>query len=253
MDTLQAVFWDVDGTLADTEMEGHRVAFNAAFTEVGLPWRWDRDTYKNLLLVPGGGARITAYAKQQGGDLLSSETLDQLRALKQHHYVERIKSGAVSWRPGIKRILCELQQHGVQQWIVTTSGRESVNALLEASFPVGELPFQGCVTADDVSRRKPNPEAYVNALSLSGVSARYALAVEDSAAGLAAATGANISCLLTPSPWDQELRSTMDQAVAVLDHLGDPTRDVNVIAGPPCAQGMVTLEYLQHLTLMGRS
>ena len=41
MSTLQALIFDVDGTLADTERDGHRPAFNAAFAEHGLDWHWD--------------------------------------------------------------------------------------------------------------------------------------------------------------------------------------------------------------------
>ena len=61
MASLRAVFWDVDGTLADTEMDGHRPAFNAAFAELKLPFLWDEDLYAQLLAIPGdsGGCSTT--------------------------------------------------------------------------------------------------------------------------------------------------------------------------------------------------
>ena len=44
-----ALLWDVDGTLAETEIQGHRLAFNSAFAEAGLAWQWDLATYLKLL------------------------------------------------------------------------------------------------------------------------------------------------------------------------------------------------------------
>ena len=61
MDTLQALIFDVDGTLADTEREGHRVAFNKAFKEADLDWHWSSDLYAELLAVTGGKERIRFF------------------------------------------------------------------------------------------------------------------------------------------------------------------------------------------------
>ena len=38
---LKAFIFDVDGTLSDTERDGHRVAFNRAFEEYGMDWHWN--------------------------------------------------------------------------------------------------------------------------------------------------------------------------------------------------------------------
>src|SRR2546421_727780 len=51
---LRAVIFDVDGTLADTERDGHRVAFNEAFAAAGLNYRWDVGEYGELLATTGG-------------------------------------------------------------------------------------------------------------------------------------------------------------------------------------------------------
>jgi hypothetical protein len=55
---LAALLWDVDGTLAETERDGHRVAFNRAFEDCGLSWRWDDHDYGPLLRVSGGFERL---------------------------------------------------------------------------------------------------------------------------------------------------------------------------------------------------
>ena len=64
MSELKALLFDVDGTLADTERNGHRVAFNAAFTDAGLEWEWSEALYGKLLAVTGGKERIRYYLEQ---------------------------------------------------------------------------------------------------------------------------------------------------------------------------------------------
>ena len=244
MTTLRAVFWDVDGTLADTEMDGHRPAFNQAFADLGLAWHWDSELYSRLLAIPGGSRRVEAYAKEMK-TVLTVEQLDRLRVQKRWHYLERIRQGCVGWRPGVQRLLFELDDAGLQQWIVTSSGAASVCALLEHNTTIPT--FTGVVTADDVSAGKPDPEGYRLALCRSGVNAGEAVVVEDSAAGLAAAKAAGLRCLLTPSSWDRELQDAASQASAVVDHLGEQGLPAQVVHGPPCSGGRVTLKYLQCL------
>jgi beta-phosphoglucomutase-like phosphatase (HAD superfamily) len=60
---LKALIFDVDGTLSDTERDGHRVAFNQAFDEFGINWHWSVETYGELLAVTGGKERMKFYAK----------------------------------------------------------------------------------------------------------------------------------------------------------------------------------------------
>ena len=88
MASLRAVFWDVDGTLADTEMDGHRPAFNAAFAELKLPFLWDEDLYAQLLAIPGGLRRVQHYAGTQGMDL-NERQLREIRDRKRVHYRQR--------------------------------------------------------------------------------------------------------------------------------------------------------------------
>jgi len=246
MTRLQAVFWDVDGTLADTEMDGHRPAFNAAFEQFDLGWHWDPELYQQLLAIPGGGQRMVHYAKQCQQPL-DSTLLEALKQAKKNHYLSRIRSGAVALRPGVTRLLDELQNAGVTQWIVTSSGRASVEALLEGVFATTGSPFAGFVSSDDVAHHKPAPDPYLCALQRSGVAAASAIAIEDSAAGLIAASEASLACLVTPSGWDQQLSSQWHRAAAVVNHLGEPGNELTQLAGPPCSSDRITLEYLESL------
>ena len=243
---LSAVFWDVDGTLADTEMDGHRPAFNRAFKELNLPFDWDEMLYNKLLAIPGGLRRVKLHA-EACGVRLSQKQLEQVRDRKRLHYLERVRQGHVKLRPGVRRLLQELNRAGVRQWIVTSSGSASVMALLEQIQ--AQIPhFDGVVTWDDVSSGKPAPDGYLLALKRSGASSAGSLAVEDSAAGLSAAKAAGLRCLLTPSPWDEAaLSHAEDVATAVVDHLGDPGHPAAVLSGPTCQEGTVTLKYLESL------
>lgn len=247
LNDLLAVFWDVDGTLADTEMDGHRPAFNQAFKDLDLPFHWDADLYNKLLPIAGGLHRVRIYAKEQGLDLTDAQ-LAQLKERKRFHYFERVQQGFVRFRPGVQRMLHLLHGADIQQWIVTSSGQASVHALLDAA---GDRipPFVGVISADDVSAGKPSPEGYRLAVERSGVKPAHALAIEDSAAGFAAARDAGLSCLLTPSPWDPDLCGDVPGAAAVMDHLGDQDCPLTVRQGPPCEDAMVTLKYLQSLLL----
>ena len=245
MKELCGVFWDVDGTLAETELDGHRPAYNAAFAELGLPFQWDRSLYQQLLSVAGGMRRVKVHAESLGMHL-SDDQLRRVRDRKRVHYIQRVLAGDVAWRPGVLRLLHQLDRAGIQQWIVTSSGRASVDALLQAG--VDHLPsFEGVISADDVSKAKPAPDGYQLALIRSGLDASTVLAIEDSAAGLKAATTAGLRCLLTPSPWDSELDALNKTAAAVVDHLGDPGHPVTFWLGPPCSETQVTLEYLRSL------
>ena len=136
---LQALFWDVDGTLAETERDGHRPAFNAAFAEAGVPWHWDEATYRQLLRVAGGRERMRAWASQQPSPpqaFLADGTsfLEGLQRLKQQHYRQRLAAGLIQPRPGVLRLMGEAHERGLRQWIVTTSGRDAVEALLSTSL-----------------------------------------------------------------------------------------------------------------------
>ena len=246
MTRLQAVFWDVDGTLADTELNGHLPAFNQAFSDCGLSWNWNEELYSELLSIPGGRQRMQSYAERLG-DTLEAALLDRLRRSKQQNYLKVVSSGAITLRPGVSRLLQELNQAGVQQWIVTSSGRASVEALLQ-SLP-SELAgiFKGMVTADDVDRHKPHPDPYQLALHLSRSDRANVVAFEDSSPGLLSAKAAGLCCLLTPSPWDAELDNNLKNADAVVDQFGDVDQAARILSGPPCAEGRITLEYLELL------
>lgn len=243
-----ALLWDVDGTLAETELEGHRVAFNRAFKEADLPWRWGVADYLDLLRISGGRERIAAFLQQKEGERPSVERLEALQASKQRHYRQLISQGAIQLRPGVRRLMDAAAAAGWVQGIVTTSGRSAVHSLLERQLPHHSQLFQFWVCGEDVAAKKPDPEAYHSALVRLGLSNRDVLVIEDSGNGLQAASAAGLPVLITRSASSShEPLADFAEAAAVLDGLGEVDHPCGVLCGPACPEGLVTLSYLQRL------
>jgi HAD superfamily hydrolase (TIGR01509 family) len=201
---LQALLWDVDGTVAETERDGHRVAFNLAFSELGLAWGWDERRYGDLLRVTGGRERLLAdmatRADAPAGEAEREALARQLHALKNRWYAWLVKEGRVAARPGVLALLREAAAAGLRQGIATTTSRANVDALMARLLGAGWQSLFACVLCgEDTARKKPDPEVYLLALQQLGVSADRVLAVEDSSAGVAAARGAGLALLLRPS------------------------------------------------------
>lgn len=189
------VVFDVDGTLVDSERDGHRVAFDAAFAAAGLPYRWDARTYGRLLDITGGRRRIAAFLKSQGYCSEEASALAAtLHADKTARFRAMVEQGRVPARPGVPELLAELAATGVTLAVATTGTRTWVEPLLDRLFGSGV--FSVVVTGTEVPALKPDPAAYREVLARLDVSPACALAVEDSANGLAAALGAGLRCVV---------------------------------------------------------
>jgi HAD superfamily hydrolase (TIGR01509 family) len=221
---IEALIFDVDGTLADTE-EAHRQAFNDAFCAHGLQFCWSPELYRELLQVTGGKERLAAFF--DGIRLADSERrrlhglIPRLHATKTSFYRERIDSGRVPLRPGVRRLMTEAQAAGVRLAIASTTSPDNVSALLEGALGYDALNgFSVIATGDAVPHKKPAPDIYLLALRELGVTARRAVAFEDSAIGVAAAKAAGLLTVATPSDWTRG----QDFAAAdlLLPSLADP-------------------------------
>jgi HAD superfamily hydrolase (TIGR01509 family) len=238
----------VDGTLAETEQQGHRRAFNRAFAEEGLRWRWDPPTYRRLLAVSGGRERLTAFLSRVEGQPPPTDLVERLVRRKQDHYVDLLRSGGVELRAGVARLIAEVAGRGIRQAIVTTSSRAAVEALVQAALADLRPAFAFWICGEDVRRKKPDPEAYRLACGRLAAAPAGVLAIEDSANGVAAAVGAGLPCLVTLSSLSRhEPPAAFSAAVAVLEGLERQGSAPLVRRGPPCPQGRVTLSWLEHL------
>ena len=159
MKKLAAVFWDVDGTIADTELCGHRVAFNLAFKDFELDWNWNKQKYIDLLKISGGLNRIIYYRDESDSEI-TTDLCSKIQSRKRFHYKELIKSGEIKIRDGVIRLMEELANLNIKQFIVTTSGRQSLEPFLNTSLNSFLNVFQKIITYEDVSKHKPYPDAY---------------------------------------------------------------------------------------------
>jgi HAD superfamily hydrolase (TIGR01509 family) len=201
---LEAILWDVDGTLAETERDGHLVAFNTAFEKLDIPWRWSEQRYGELLRVAGGFERLLFDMESQPlrpGSLIERNALARrIHALKNRRYVELVASGSLPLRAGVREMFDDCVVAGVRMAIVTTTSRSNVQALLTAQVGADwESRFAAVVCAEDAPVKKPDPQAYRLVLERLRLRAEQTIAIEDSAMGLAAATAAGIPVVITRS------------------------------------------------------
>lgn len=202
--TLKALIWDVDGTLAETERDGHRVAFNRAFEALGLSWQWGSDHYGSLLEVTGGYERLMHDMARRpdapGAPEARERLARELHKLKNGFYAEAVTRGAIALRPGVRELFDDAHAAGLPMAIATTTSRSNVDALLESHFGAGWLSrFAAVLTAEDAPVKKPDPQVYLRALERLNVAAAEALAVEDSSPGVRAARAARVPVIVTRS------------------------------------------------------
>lgn len=207
---IDALLLDVDGTLAETE-ELHRICFNRAFAEAGLPWSWSVEDYRRLLATTGGRERIVRWieeVKPERAARLSGHEDPFVRALharKTELYAEGVRAGEVALCPGIPELLARAHGLGLLLAIATTTSRANVDALLDAHPEA--LPrawFATMVCGEDTARKKPDPEVYRLARERLGVEPSRALAVEDSRNGVLAAKAAGIAVVAIPSLYTRD-------------------------------------------------
>jgi HAD superfamily hydrolase (TIGR01509 family) len=201
---MKALIWDVDGTLAETERDGHRLAFNQAFEAAGLRWRWDVARYGELLSVTGGRERLlhdmASRPDAPAGPEQRQVMAAALHLRKNQAYAGIVNMGRIDPRPGVLRLMTQAQAAGVRLAIATTTSRSNVEALLGGWFGRHwQDRFAAVVCGEDVTRKKPDPQVYLKALAALELPASQAVAIEDSVPGMTAAAGAGLAVLLTPS------------------------------------------------------
>jgi HAD superfamily hydrolase (TIGR01509 family) len=247
--TLEALLFDVDGTLADTE-ETHRLAFNAAFSGAGLDWYWDEALYEKLLLVTGGRERIRFFIDCHAPSFRPAGDLDAyiagLHRDKTRIYVQMLSKGDVPLRPGVERLIREARAQGLRLAIATTTTPENVYSLLEHSFSTDATGWFDLIAAADAApNKKPAPDVYHYALERLALPAGHCLAIEDSANGLISARRAGIDVLITVNGYTRN--QDFSNAAVVLDGLGEPGNPCRRIAGEPDPGGMVDSAYLRRV------
>lgn len=240
-----ALIFDCDGVLADTERYGHLVAFNQAFDQMGLGFSWSDETYRQLLAVAGGKERLRHYFNQNPQlDIKEQEQTElaaELHRLKGEIYVDLISSGKIPPRVGVKRLILAALDAGWKVGVASTSSLHSVEAVLVSVIGSENRARVAAVLAGDVvPKKKPAPDIYLLALEKLGVDRSNAIVVEDSNQGASAAHAAGLKHIVTVSTYTQG--EVFDHASAVVDSLGDEQNEAVLLKGMDILEnGLVTL------------
>ena len=232
MAKLEAVVFDQDGVIADTERDGHRVAFNRAFKEFGFDFQWDVATYGELLKVSGGKERIRAYLERNelaAGIPDLEEKIRQLHKRKTELFMDVVESGQIALRPGVARLVKECHDAQVKLVVCSTSNEKAVHTLMRTLLGEAYGWFEVILAGDMVPRKKPDPSIYHLAAERLAVDPASCVVIEDSRNGLLAAKGAGMNCVVTVNAYTQQ--EDFSEADMVVSCLGDKdVEEANVLA-----------------------
>jgi len=238
MKIMDALIFDCDGVLVDTERDGHRVAFNRAFSEAGIDVAWDVNTYGELLKVAGGKERMKFFFDQHGWPEIAEDHDAFIRNLHQQKtqlFMNIIESGELTLRHGIARIVDEAIAKGIKLAVCSTSNERAVNLIVDKLLgPERKSHFSAILAGDVVSRKKPDPEIYNLAIRTMSLDPLKCVVIEDSRNGFLASRSAGLPCLITTNGYTEDEDFT--GADLVISSLGDPPGEI------------VTIEDIMHLT-----
>ena len=250
MSSLQALIFDVDGTLSDTERDGHRVAFNQAFKDADLDWNWSVELYGELLAVTGGKERMAYYLDKFNTEFPTDDKtpllIKELHESKTAHYTELLSTGAIPLRPGVRRLIHEARENDMRLAISTTTTPANVTALLEHALEKGSTDWFEVIAAGDiVPAKKPSADIYVWALNELNLKPQDCLAFEDSENGIKSSQGAGLKTIITINDYTKTHNFT--GASLVLDQMGEPDKAFKTLSGENYGASFVDLNLLRKI------
>ena len=172
---FEAVFFDMDGLMVDSEPEWFQ-----SEVEVTSPFGYTWLEVDQVACLGGPLSKVGQYMFDKCGQQRSPEYFTQALIDTQ---VARMR-GNTPTMPGAMELVRELQSHGIKTALVSASPRNIVDAVLDN---VGHDLFPFSISADDVKKTKPDPEGYLKAASMSGSEITNCLVFEDSLTGMNAA------------------------------------------------------------------
>jgi HAD superfamily hydrolase (TIGR01509 family) len=223
-----ALLIDCDGTIVETERDGHRVAFNKAFEEMGFDCSWDVELYGELLTTGGGKERMTRYFTDYNPEAWKDKEnppakdhpdIVALHKRKTELFMEIVRSGMLPLRPGITELLAAATEAGWKIAVCSTSNEKAVAAVVETMLP--EYADSITIFAGDVVKtKKPDPAIYTLAAKQLGVAPMKCVVVEDTNIGLQAGKAAGMQVIVTKSIYSEtEDFADADVVVSSADEL----------------------------------
>ena len=191
---LQAVLWDMDGTIVDTEPYWFAAEYEVV-AQHGDSWSDDHARAlvgfdlldSGRYMIKHGGVRLTPH---EIVELLLDSVVTNLKR-------------EIPWRPGARELLADVRENQIPTALVTMSWKRFAMEVVDA-LPVGA--FDVSVVGDDVERGKPHPDPYLLAAERLGVDITQCLAIEDSPTGVASALAAGATVLAVPHHVDVPMR-----------------------------------------------
>lgn len=197
---MQALIFDCDGVLAETERDGHRIAFNRAFAAKGLDLEWTVERYGKLLSTAGGKERLRRHFDETGWpDQDRDACIRDLHGLKTTLFKELIGAAGIAPRPGVPRLMDEAITAGITLSVCSTADEGAVTAVLDCAAGPDRAAHFSIFAGDMAAAKKPDPAVYLLARDTLGLDPARTVVIEDSAIGLQAATAAGMACIVTPS------------------------------------------------------
>ncbi|MFT4051681.1 MAG: HAD family phosphatase [Microbacterium sp.] len=183
----EAVLWDMDGTLVDTEPLWI-AAETPLVAEYGGTW-----THEQALQLVGLGLDDAARLLQDAGVRLP---VPDIVALLTERVLTQVRVDGVPFRAGARELLASLRAAGVRTALVTMSlGRMAREIVSLIDFDA----FDVVIAGDEVTRPKPHPDPYLRACEALGVDPGDVVAIEDSPNGLRSALAAGIASIGVPN------------------------------------------------------
>ena len=206
----KAVIWDMDGVIADTGA-AHFAVWRQVMAELGRPF--DEADFRRIFgLVNPDAIRLLL------GETVSSHEIAQIIERKETLFREAVQVH-VSLLPGVETWLERLRQQGYRQAIASSAPRANIDVLLHV-LNIGPY-FQTIVSAEDVTKGKPNPAIFLKAAAALGVSITRCVVIEDAVAGVQAARRAGLVCLAVATTQPAEKLRDADLVVERLTDLAD--------------------------------
>lgn len=172
-----------------------RQAYNLAFRQAGLDWEWDAARYRRLLHRPGGQRRIAEYADLRGVYV----DAEAVHARKVANFRAAVLREGLTPRPGVMALLQAARRHGLPAAWATTTGRQTVELILEGlSGTLSEADFAFVGDRSHAAAPKPAPDIYLRTLAELGLAAGEVLAVEDTPESAEAALAAGLDVVAFP-------------------------------------------------------
>jgi HAD superfamily hydrolase (TIGR01509 family) len=247
--TLKAIIFDVDGTIANTEHDGHLKAFNEAFDFYELDWYWDSALYGELLSVSGGKERLSFYLNNYNPKLkwpLIESDIVNIHNKKTEIFISTISKGFISLRIGVERLINDAHNHSLKLAIATTTSFDNVKAILESTLGNDALENFAVVAAGDiVDKKKPASDIYDYVLDKMNLECSECIVIEDSEIGFQSATSAGLKTVITLNEYTYT--KNFKGALVVLDHLGEDDQPFQIVNGTPTTHTLVSVDYIKEL------